>query len=69
MPTVERRRARRAHTSAPPDPRVVAAIAAVLAAVAGSEDAPVVRVQPLWPDPGPWRLVGRRESMRGGWPW
>ncbi|MGC8489472.1 MAG: hypothetical protein ACP5QO_14825 [Clostridia bacterium] len=67
MPTVGRRRSQPEGAGRAPDPRVVAAIAAVLAVL---EEVPVqIRVRPLWPDPGPWRLVGRRDSMRGGWPW
>lgn len=49
-------------------PALVAAIVAATLAL-GSQQAMPVRWRSLWPEPGPWRLIGRQESMRGGWPW
>ena len=47
-------------------------VAAVVAALVASEDpgvGVVVRVRTIWPEPGPWTWVGRRDAMRGGGRW
>ena len=67
MPTREHGRRRTGKDDHLSDPRLVAAIAAVLAAVEGE---PVrLRVRAVWPVAGAWRTMGRQDSMRGGWPW
>jgi len=53
----------------PPAPEVVAAIVAALVAQERGGRVAAVRWRSVWPDPSPWRLIGRQQSMRGGWPW
>jgi hypothetical protein len=48
---------------------VVAAIVAALVAQERGGRVAAVRWRSVWPDPSPWRLIGRQQSMRGGWPW
>jgi hypothetical protein len=56
-----------------PPPAVVAAVLAALAAYYGEANTggqpAAVRIKPEGAEPSLWRWVGRRESMRGGWPW
>jgi hypothetical protein len=52
-----------------PAPEVVAAMVAAVVALERGGRVAAVRWRSVWPDPSPWRLIGRQQSMRGGWPW
>ena len=53
---------------APPDAALVAAIAAALEAA--GPGARAVAVREVTPShTRPWRVQGRQDNMRGGWPW
>lgn len=53
-----------------PSPEALRRVAAIVAAlVAADRGAVAVRVRPVWPEPGPWTWLGRREAMQGGGRW